>query len=132
MSKLYNDFVSELRMIDAENTHHIGIYLEQKDAIYKKQIGTRAYPEEEDLLLAEYNKFKQIRKNIEHAAANIIQNGFLKAINDYYLSVEKEAEEDCDSEYSYGRNYDQHEEQQKRINGYIDDICDVYGSGKSW
>ena len=72
-----------MKMIEAENTNHIGVYLENKHQIYMRQIGTHVTKEEEDMLLAEFQKFKQCRKNIEHAAANLIQNYLLIWSDDY-------------------------------------------------
>ena len=82
-NKLYNNMLTEMRMIGAENTHHVGIYLENQYQIYMRQLGTRATKEEENMLLAEFQKFKKCRKNIEHAAANLIQTYILQVSDDY-------------------------------------------------
>ena len=82
-SKLYQNMLTEMKTIGAENTHHIGIYLEGQNEIYKRLIGTKDTKEEENMLLGEIQKFKQCRKNIEHAAANLIQTYLLLARDDY-------------------------------------------------
>ena len=83
MTTYYKTMLAEMKMIEAENTNHIGVYLENKYQIYKRQIGTRVTKEDENMLLAEFEKFKQTRKNIEHAAANLIQNYVLSRSDDY-------------------------------------------------
>lgn len=90
-SQLYQNMLAEMKTIGAENTHHIGIYLDGQSEIYKRLIGTKDTKEEEDMLLAEIQKFKQCRKNIEHAAANLIQT---------YLTLDR----DDYSDYSTERN----------------------------
>ena len=82
-SKCYQNLLAELRMIGAENAQHVGIYLENKHQIYLRQIGTRTTKEEENMLSAEIKKFKQCRKNIEHAAANVIKTYLLHVSDDY-------------------------------------------------
>ena len=83
MTPYYKIMLAEMKIIGAENTHHIGIYLENKHQIYLRQIGSRVTKEEANMLLAEFHKFKQCRKNIEHAAANLIQNYLLSRSDDY-------------------------------------------------
>ncbi len=121
-NQLYQNMLAEMRMIGAENAHHIGIYIEHQYQIYMKLQGTRATKEENKMLLAEIKKFNQCRKNIEHAAANLIQTYLIQAIDHYKECMEKEAEEDY-SDYSTDSNIEaakQAEELYLSNNGWED------------